>query len=482
MQTLQKYILSLLMFVITVSMYAMDGREQQALSLQAIVAKQGQAELEQASSLQNVVATRAPLKKRAKLNLYSDILSEGLVKKKIVEYLCSYARPSLVFSKDRALLPWIIVKQRDAIVKSVQSDDYDGFKKAGRLLDFYRGLLHFCDEKKSDFIPSSFNFVKNYRKPFYEKFQQTMFDETKKPKIDIDDIEERFDLFDFNFLSELKNSGQTLLHEAYDPAVMSLLLHIGISANVEDQYGKTPLYGLASIFGKYNGLELVALEDLSTDKPLHRLDDISRNVKDADRVKLLLDSGANVSKDIPLLYYAVKGNTEVVKLLLDRGASGEFINIEDDKNLTKYEIYDHPLYDAIYYGHVEVVKLLLNHGVDRFWKPLDDEYEYSCSYILGNLIVNEPEGIEMIKILLDDGIAIDLEFDDFDDFINDDVYEVWRIIDNKKIEELRKKIDSEKVLGFEEFTTNPEIKALIAQARIDRAQKAALENENKKDS
>ena len=167
MKTLQKYILSLLMIVSTVSMYAMNGREHQTSSLQAIVAKQGQAKLEQASSLQNVVAIQAREKTSKKLNLQSDILSVDLLKNEILEYLVGSSghdqdkKPYFTFTIDRKIRPWMLIdKQRGAIVQAVQTHKLNILKESCRLLDVY--TLLFISPK----APKSSDFIKNYKNEY----------------------------------------------------------------------------------------------------------------------------------------------------------------------------------------------------------------------------------------------------------------------------------------------------------------------------
>ena len=201
------------MIVSTVSISAMDGREHQTSSLNSIAIKQIVAEeLEQISTKQNKelhkkkivpvlqqLERRAPLKASKKLNLQSDILSVGLLKNEILEYLGGpHVKASLVFSGDRGLVPWIIVKQRDAMVKSIKSGDFEGLKKAYGLLDAYTSL--FISPK----APKSSDFIKNYRLEY----------------------------------------GMTLLHKAGSNGnieVVRLLLDRGANVDTPDDYGWTPL-------------------------------------------------------------------------------------------------------------------------------------------------------------------------------------------------------------------------------------------------
>ncbi|XP_013391240.1 ankyrin-1-like [Lingula anatina] len=79
----------------------------------------------------------------------------------------------------------------------------------------------------------------------------------------------------------------------------------------------------------------------------------------ADMVKLLLDSGAEVNAEnedgrTPLYWAAEEGHEDIVKLLLEHGT---------DPNITN-EWGRTPLYWAAEEGHEDIVKLLLEHGTD----------------------------------------------------------------------------------------------------------------------
>ena len=418
MKTLQKYILSLLIIVSTVSMYAMDGREHQTSSLQAIVAKQGQAKLEQALSLQNVVATRAPLKKRAKLNLHSDILSDDLLKNVILQFLGGpHVKPSLVFSGDRGLVPWIIVKQRDAMVKSVQSGDYKGLRRACIILDFYRSLFNLSDIKNRNFVQSSFDFI-------------------KKHQSEACNYNEELPIFQREALS--RNTGEL----SVDVKLYNALVSGTPKIIIFDDIFKQKL--------KVSGLLCSAILGCKKDK--------------IDIVKFLLESGTSVHGIFggEALLEAVKNKEPVImKLLLESGADANYKNnfMKVGWHLDR-DIFpgpEHTLLDKVYgrdrcYSvhdfnhelHVEMAKLLINYGI--FIN--ENRRTYGGKTLFHELVSNN--SIEIIKLLLDRAVNINIT-------------------------------DNDGKLP-EDCTTNPEIKALIVQTRIDRAQKAALENQNKKDS
>ena len=79
-----------------------------------------------------------------------------------------------------------------------------------------------------------------------------------------------------------------------------------------------------------------------------------------DIVRLLLDKGAkpNISDyygDCPLKAAALKGHKEVVKLLIDHGADPSMADIVDQ---------DTALHDAAKMGHNDVIQMLLDIGAD----------------------------------------------------------------------------------------------------------------------
>ena len=86
---------------------------------------------------------------------------------------------------------------------------------------------------------------------------------------------------------------------------------------------------------------------------------IATDCGNKDMVKLLLRLGLDVnvqggtSKRTPLNVASYSGNVELVKFLIDCGAS--FDVSEPDRN---------PLFAAIHGGHKEVVEILLNAGID----------------------------------------------------------------------------------------------------------------------
>ena len=450
MKVFQKYISAFLIFVCTALISAMDQEKPQGLNMQLIVAEQAQAEK----------YTQKNVLKKQHQDLV-DLLQEGLIRENVITLLGGYARPSLVFSGDRALIPWIIVKQRSAIVESVQSDDYQGLKKAGRLLDFYNFLF---DVK----IPNSFTFIKNYREPMHEEVSLKKCQESKVP------LFFRWDSWPFNHILKKKNKGRVLLHMTNDCKIIQTLLKIGVDVNAESNK-ITPLY-VVSLRCNCQAAELlinqgahIDVQDYQQQTPLcyvilAREDDVSIDSK-IKLIKLLLDRGANVnsgSQDWQTpLYLAVESqDVHVAKLLLDRGANVNF----------EYSAPQGLLYQAIIRGDLEMTKLLLDRGVKRSWRNQYNENKCVDNYLLGCLIVGHSENIELIQLLLDDGAELDLEMSKFNEFI-DEISICDNFLDGS-IDDLHEKIQHTKILSFEEFTNNVKVRDLIAQARIGRAQVA----------
>jgi len=110
---------------------------------------------------------------------------------------------------------------------------------------------------------------------------------------------------------------------------------------------------------------------------------------ETDRVKQLLDQGANIAEpdsagEPPLLIAALNGKTEVVALLIDRGAD---IEIRNKGGLTA-------LHAAAYGGNLDTVKLLVEKGAS-----VNDQKNF---YHMSPLHASAEEGhAEIVAFLLD---------------------------------------------------------------------------------
>jgi len=115
-------------------------------------------------------------------------------------------------------------------------------------------------------------------------------------------------------------------------------------------------------------------------------------------VKLLLDKGANINDAdrngfTPLHHAIDKGNSEVVQLLLDRGAN---INDADRNGFT-------PLHQAIDKGNSELVQLLLDRGAD-----VNKENKKAKKTILS--MAAEKVGADLVSTLLKYGADVKQEW------------------------------------------------------------------------
>lgn len=102
-----------------------------------------------------------------------------------------------------------------------------------------------------------------------------------------------------------------------------------------------------------------------------------------DKVKLLLDKGANVNgqyqvRGMALMYASGKGHVNIVKLLLDKGAK---VNAKDYNRRTALML-------ASYAGQREVVKILLNNGVDIYAKDKNGQTAIEYAEAIGGGIVH----------------------------------------------------------------------------------------------
>jgi ankyrin repeat protein len=125
------------------------------------------------------------------------------------------------------------------------------------------------------------------------------------------------------------------------------------------------------------------------------------------KVELFIEAGIDVNaKDFGgrtgLYLASMYGHTEIVKLLLDKGA---------DANLPKQAFEGHTdgeydghtaLYVACKRGHTEVVKLLLAKGADVNAK------DYNGNYAL--LVASQGDKPEIVKLLLDKGADVKAKF------------------------------------------------------------------------
>ena len=115
-----------------------------------------------------------------------------------------------------------------------------------------------------------------------------------------------------------------------------------------------------------------------------------------DIVKLLLERGAqidlqNYAGQIALMWASIRGHTDIVKVLLERGAQVDFLDNDGSTALMW----------ASGSGHTEIVKLLLEHGAQL------DLQNYAGQTAL--MWASIGEHTEIVKVLLEHGARVDLE-------------------------------------------------------------------------
>jgi ankyrin repeat protein len=135
-------------------------------------------------------------------------------------------------------------------------------------------------------------------------------------------------------------------------------LREGVSANVHDEYGTTPLH-LAALFGSPEMVALLLDHDANPNAVDKRGGSpLMFAAGDVKKVKLLLDRGADVHLRSALGNTAIVtaasyvDNLDVVKLLLDRGAD---LHGHNRNNVT-------PLAAAVYCGDAKAVRFFLDQG------------------------------------------------------------------------------------------------------------------------
>ncbi|MCB9147866.1 MAG: sigma-70 family RNA polymerase sigma factor [Caldilineaceae bacterium] len=149
-------------------------------------------------------------------------------------------------------------------------------------------------------------------------------------------------------------SGATALHFAATAAVAAYLLGQGADANTQDDRGRTPLTwnpGITEVVDTLlaHGAEIIDIFQACA------LGDVARVTQMLDADPSLLHQRKDPRTGTPLHVAADKGQIEVARLLIERGA---VVNATTDSgNIT-------PMHDAAFSGRVEMVKFLLTQGAD----------------------------------------------------------------------------------------------------------------------
>eukprot|EP01156_Anaeramoeba_ignava_P018380 Anaeramoba_ignava/a91581_78.p1 GENE.a91581_78~~a91581_78.p1 ORF type:complete len:972 (+),score=309.43 a91581_78:916-3831(+) len=178
------------------------------------------------------------------------------------------------------------------------------------------------------------------------------------------------------------NQGETALSKASrlgQLEIVKLISKKGVDLNAVNKEGMTPLYQ-AAYFGHYEVLKNLIknganprLTSRERWSPLHAA--VHQQHKDC--VQLLIQNDcpidvANNALNTPLVFAAESGNLDILVFLLDHNAS---INLGGDWN---------PLTIAMKKGHTEIIKVLLKRGADIY--RVDPEVNYECPNYLAMML------------------------------------------------------------------------------------------------
>ena len=165
-----------------------------------------------------------------------------------------------------------------------------------------------------------------------------------------------------HFRAEISSSdsgGRSLLHFAVshgDTALVKSLVSFGVDAHPKDNKGLTPLCQAI----RDNRTQIAQLLLDHGAKPTNKLEVFGAVGRgEIDTLRVLLDHGLDIDQpafnsDVSLLMAAcIRGQIDIVQLLLNRGAKVNFSNIHGATALMH----------ATKWGDVGIVKLLLDHGV-----------------------------------------------------------------------------------------------------------------------
>ena len=208
----------------------------------------------------------------------------------------------------------------------------------------------------------------------------------------------------------LDERGKSLLHYAVLGSaadVVELLLSRGMSPNIKDTTGETPIFDcarkaklkIAKIL--LNNKANVNIENSRKETPLH----LACAKGDIDFIKLLVENGAITSKTsdgkLPIHYAILGGNSNCLNYLIDvnkdswqqrdfqgntllhyatRTTNSILVSFLIDRKLNVNALNDQfetPLFNAVRYGNPEIINLLLNNEAyvsiknRRYETPLD---------------------------------------------------------------------------------------------------------------
>ncbi len=179
--------------------------------------------------------------------------------------------------------------------------------------------------------------------------------------------------------------------------MVKMLLENGADISIKDSEGKTVFDHthdpkMLEMLNKY-AIQKTDKGAKDTDVKIKTMDLISAVQKgDTEIVKMLLDKGADVNaKDnngnAALIWAVDRKNTEIIKMLLDKGADVNVdVNVKDGSR-------EPVLIYAIKKDNTEIVKILLDNGADVKSRAANMALSYASIF----------KNIEIIKMLLDKG-------------------------------------------------------------------------------
>lgn len=244
-----------------------------------------------------------------------------------------------------------------------------------------------------------------------------------------------------------------------DLVAIKLLLEKGANIESKDKDGSTPLV-LASKHGKLDSMNLLLEHGANIEQedgitPL--LISASEN-GNLDEVKLLIKHGADVNIEtlsvrIKIGTYAVRATAlmettdfDVAQFLLENGADVNFVDQKDGISVLHYMYTDRSVIRDggvdIFGGDIDMIELLLLHGA------FVDTEDRNGKTVLQKAI--EKGDTETVKLLIEYGSSVDSFYDDDNNLIKMDDFELMKLIERRRnpnlaskkiIENFQKEID-----------------------------------------
>ena len=190
-----------------------------------------------------------------------------------------------------------------------------------------------------------------------------------------------------NVIDELDKSYETPLHYAskqgYFEIVKLLLKHNLTCSEVRDYYGRDshPNREFLSLIEHYK--KYIDIEDTKQKTALYHATERGH----FEIVKLLLENGASCKRNL-ICVASEHGYVDIVKLLIEHGVD------VNDYSWT-------PLHSASEYGHIEIVKLLIENGADV-------NANYNDNMIAPLHCASKQGYFEIVKLLIENGAKVNI--------------------------------------------------------------------------